>query len=221
MKLNTTTHFCKICFKPIEKTSLTSLFYPNKEICQNCFYESCPKFIKFKEQGIDCLSLYNYDDYIRKWLYQFKGLNDYELKNTFLGYILPVIKIKYRGYKIIPVPSSKSHNELRGYNQVIEMFKILGFEILDYLVKTKESKQSSLSYKERFKSENLFDYGASAKKLTKFKVLIVDDVYTSGTSIRACIKLVRRLNPKRIKVLVLAKTLPPKEDNPNKNKLKK
>lgn len=210
-KSNTTTPFCKICFKPIEDNSFHSLLFGKTTICESCYLKSEPEFIEFKESGVNCLAIYEYSDYIRKLLYQFKGANDYELNSTFFDYILPYLKLKFHGYYIIPVPSSKSHNQNRGYNQVIEMFKFLDLPILDYLEKTKESKQSSLSYKERFKSADLFDYGSKATSLAGKKVVIVDDVYTSGTSLRACIDLIKRLRPKKIKALLLAKTKPPLE----------
>ena len=42
--------------------------------------------------------------------------------------------------------------------------------------------------------------------LENHDVLIVDDIYTTGSTMKAAINLVEKLNPKEIKVLVLAKT---------------
>ena len=42
--------------------------------------------------------------------------------------------------------------------------------------------------------------------LEKDKVLLVDDIYTTGSTMRAAINLVEKLNPKQIRVLVFAKT---------------
>ena len=38
-------------------------------------------------------------------------------------------------------------------------------------------------------------------------ILIVDDVFTTGSTIRAAIDLVKQAKPKNIKVLVMAKTV--------------
>ena len=38
------------------------------------------------------------------------------------------------------------------------------------------------------------------------KVLLVDDIHTTGSSIDACLKMIRQGQPKDIKVLVIAKT---------------
>ena len=48
--------------------------------------------------------------------------------------------------------------------------------------------------------------------LPPIKVLIVDDVYTSGSTINAMIKLVKKAHPKSIKILILSKQLHNQED---------
>ena len=66
-------------------------------------------------------------------------------------------------------------------------------------------KQSDLSYQNRLKSIKNFSIKNDVD-LTNKKILLVDDIYTSGTTIEACYNLIKKLKPKNIKVLVLAKT---------------
>jgi len=51
--------------------------------------------------------------------------------------------------------------------------------------------------------------------LSKSRVLIVDDIYTTGSTMKAAINLVEKLNPKEIRVLVLAKTRTIPSEKPN------
>ena len=92
------------------------------------------------------------------------------------------------------------------------MFKPLGLKMIQCIHKTKNIKQSDLKADERHKiKEHL---AIDNVDLTKKKVLIVDDVYTTGSTVKAMIDLVTTKNPKKIKVLVMSKT---KDLGSNKN----
>ena len=151
------------------------------------------------------MSLYDYSEFVKKQIYLFKGCFDYEMKDIFLNLFIKELKIYFKGYKVIPVPSYKEDDELRGFNHVLEVFKQMGLDILPVVEKTEHFKQAEKSAKER-KSINKYLKLNSAKQLTKDRVLIVDDIYTTGATMKAVINLVEKLHPKEIKVLVLAKT---------------
>ena len=151
------------------------------------------------------MSLYDYSEFIKKQIYLFKGCFDYEMKDIFLNLFIKELRIYYQGYKIIPIPSYKNDDELRGFNHVIEVFKQFGLDIYPVIEKTEHFKQAEKSAKDRKSIKNYLKLN-STKSLAKDKVSIVDDIYTTGATMRATINLVEKLNPKKIKVLVLAKT---------------
>ena len=106
---------------------------------------------------------------------------------------------------MIPAPSSENSNKKRGFNHVEEMFKTLKLKMVKCIHKTSEVKQADLTTKEREKiSENLVidDVDLKGKK-----ILLVDDVYTTGSTIKAMIKLVKEKGAKNIKVLLMSKTI--------------
>ena len=166
-----------------------------------------PKFISFKVETYDAVSIYDYNPFIRKLVYQFKGCYDYELCEVFLNMFYRELKLRFSDYYVIPVPSYAEEDEERGFNHVVETFKCLGLKSLNILMKTEKHKQAISTVNERrevYKSLAL----KTQIDLRKKKVLIVDDIYTTGSTMSAAIKLIETLHPKKIKVLVLAKTKP-------------
>ena len=214
--LTPTTKYCKICFKEINNDEFARLFDGDICICAKCQADFEPRFISFKVNGYKATAIYEYTPYIKKLIYTYKGCFDYELYQTFLNLYFKEIKLRYSGYKVIPIPSYIKDDEIRGFNHVVEAFKTLGLEILPIISKTAHHKQADLTAKQRAKVSKYLVINKQIN-LEKCKVLLVDDIYTTGATMKAAINLVERLNPKDIKVLVLAKTrtLPSKNTNTN------
>ena len=181
------------------------LFDDDMCICPKCQDELDPKFVSFKVDGYKALAVYEYTPFIKNLIYLYKGCFDYELNETFLNLYIKEIKMRFRGYKIIPIPSYVEDDKKRGFNHVLEAFKKVGLEVLPIIEKTAHQKQADQTAKKR---KEIAKYLAFKEKinLENTKVLIVDDIYTTGSTMRATINMVERLNPKDIKVLVLAKT---------------
>ena len=198
---------CKICLKEIKITEFCRFFNSNISICQSCQKQIAPKFIHFDVDGYKALSLYEYSDFMKNLIYLYKGCSDYEMKDAFLNIFIKELRIRYKGYKIIPIPSYKHDDELRGFNHVNEVFKMMNLDILPILEKTQHHKQALKGAKRR-KEIHKYLRLTTNKTLEKLRVLIVDDIYTTGSTMKAAINLIEKLNPKGIRVLVLAKTKP-------------
>ena len=179
----------------------------NIPICRSCQNEMKPKFIKFKAEGHPATSIYYYNPFIKKLIYQYKGCYDYELNKAFISMFAREIRIRYLNYVVVPIPSYKKEDEERGFNHVIEIFKNLGLEMLEIIEKTEKHKQAKSSVNSRHQVYKFLALSAHPD-LRKKKVLLVDDVYTTGSTIKSSINLIEKLNPKRIEVLVIAKTKP-------------
>lgn len=88
---------------------------------------------------------------------------------------------------------------------MIEAFKLLDLKVIDIIEKTAHFKQANNTGKKRREIKKYLRLKEEID-LTNKKVLIVDDIYTTGATMNAAIKLVEKLNPKKIRVFVLAKT---------------
>ena len=182
-----------------------SILSKDVSICHRCFDRFKPQLTKFDVNGEEAMFLFYYDQTIQELLYQCKGCFDIELSQVFLEYFRNYLRLKFRGFIIIPAPSSKEGDEKRGFNHVVEIFSCLNLPMLRCVHKTKDIKQADLTSKQRESVGKILEI--DNVDLSNKKVLIVDDVYTTGSTIRSMINLVQSKNPKSIKVLVMSKTM--------------
>jgi competence protein ComFC len=113
---------------------------------------------------------------------------------------------------LIPVPLDKNKIRARGYNQSEELAKELGKVIsvpvvLNVLIKIKPTKpQMELSKEKREK--NLVDAfmvkNPSAIAQGK-KIFLVDDVYTTGSTMNECAKVLRQAGAKQVWGIAIAR----------------
>ncbi len=131
-----------------------------------------------------------------------KYLDFVDLKNIILGDAI-----------IIPIPLHKKRLRERGFNQAFEIANILGEKLGlvvndKILVKIKNTAhQTSLKDKhERLSNvRNSFEIPSKGRVIGK-TVILVDDVYTSGATMREAAKVLRRAGTRNIIGFVVAKT---------------
>ena len=181
-----------------------SILFSEPKLCHRCFESFNPVLRRFSVQNIDAFHIYYYDDVIKEKLYQLKGCFDYELAPIFLEYFIPFLRIKYFGYTLIPAPSFIDADKERGFNHVVEIFKSIGLPILSCIKKNKDVKQADLKSEERSKIKDYLTI--DNVDLSNKKILLVDDVFTTGSTIKAMIDLVSSKHPRKIKILVMSKT---------------
>ena len=194
---------CKLCFERIHFNGINALI-KNRMICQKCYNGF--ELINKKEyiNGIEVRYLYDYNEFLKKNIYLLKGCYDIELKDIFLDRWKYILRLIYKGYLLVPVPSYFESDNKRGFNHVEEIFSSLKLISNKCLKKTKDIKQANLSKKQREKIDKVLII-ENGEILKGKKVLIVDDIYTTGSTLNACINLVRKYYPKVLKCLILCK----------------
>lgn len=111
---------------------------------------------------------------------------------------------------VVPVPLHPRRLYARGYNQSLELARYIVPEtggVLEYgaLRRVRNTKaQSGLERKARL--ANIEDaFAVRPESVRKKKILIVDDVLTTGATLRTCARTLLRAGAARVEVLVLAR----------------
>lgn len=201
MYQNTPKRQCTLCLKPLyAQASLYHVLY-HPQICISCLqqFDILNSYGTVSHYSVRIL--YTYNDFFKQLIYQYKGLYDYALKDVFLDSFQEELKRRYRNYLVVVVPSSVGDNEKRGFVPNEEIVKTFAKHIFIGLYKDKEYKQTSQVDRTKVKKVMAIREG---EMLRGKKILLFDDVITSGSTIQACIDLVKKYQPKAIEVLVLA-----------------
>lgn len=210
-KLNEPMKVCKICLKTYKSLTFYSFLHDDYCLCDQCYKKLTPRFVSFKHGDVKCLSIYDYDEEMKSLIYQFKGCYDIALSEVFLSRFTRELFLLYKGYTIIPVPSYHTEDLKREFNHVLEIFSNLKLPIERLIEKTDNIKQSSFKKNERANIAKHLKM-SNVEKVRNKKILLVDDIHTTGSTIEACINLIKQGHPKNIQVLVIAKTRDDKYD---------
>ena len=196
---------CLECIKKLEKFKI-----------KNKVNRNIDKEVNYNEE----MYMYEYKDIVRKYIIDYKFNDKSYMYKGFARLILNDKKIykKINSYDIITaVPIHNKRMKIRGYNQsklvAKEISILLEKDYIDLVEKIKNNiAQSTLNRKQRI--ENVKDsyriksfYIKENNKLfSNKKILIIDDIYTTGSTINEVAKEVSKITKKEnIGILTIAK----------------
>lgn len=202
--------YCKICSEELNIRNVSNI---DNLICGNCLSK--------KYYFDKALSIFKYNKDIATVIHLFKFRNKFILSEFLASFLLEKInefndKIDY----IAPVPIHKKKLQIRGYNQTVLLtneFVKHGYTniINDLLIKSVQTKaQSELNYSDRVKNLTK-SFILNSKYIDTIKgknILIIDDVFTTGSTANECAKILKRFKANKVFVLTLAKTTLNKKD---------
>jgi ComF family protein len=159
------------------------------------------------------IKILRYENIVREKIIEYKFNEKTYLYNTMEKIILNDEKIcsflkKYD--IIIPVPMYKKRKQSRGYNQTELISKKLAKDlkiessnkVLRKVIDTK--KQSTLTKKERIKNvENAFNV-VNSKSIENKNVILLDDIFTTGSTLNECSRMLKLAGTKEIAILTIA-----------------
>lgn len=204
---------CPPCFQ--------KLSFVTAPVCKKCGKEIADETMEYCE---DCMvhghafssgvALLNYDEIARKSMVKIK----YNNKREYLDFYGTVLAARYGSVirrmhadVIIPVPIHRSRRRKRGFNQAEILAEILG-QKLGIPVETELLKrnrrtlpQKELSPADRLK--NLMGaFTAAPLPDGKKRILLVDDIYTTGSTLEACAQVLDKAGAEVVYFVVIFMT---------------
>jgi len=199
-------------------------------LCDRCFRlidfkatQTCPICRKISENGKTCRSCRSrsqltgvmifgeHKGVIKKMIWEYK----YGFIKELADPLSEIICLKFKKFIeekkpiLTFVPASKKRMKWRGFNQsellALEIGKRSRLEVVCLLSKDNDSKsQVGLSRKERLKNmKGKFSFTGSRVK--NKRVIIIDDVYTSGATLEECALILRKNGFREVYGLVLTR----------------
>ncbi len=191
--------YCQHCGKPLES------YLANTCYCASCLSQKSPFRL--------CRAAIEYDDFSKKIILDFKFRDCLENKVMLARWLFMAGKdIFAEGIDvIIPVPLHYARLFKRKYNQsavlTAELSKLCGIPG-DYKSLRKirhTTPQVQCNGKQRSKNvKNAFDV-IRPEKIKGKHVLLIDDVFTTGATLRECAKALKKAGAKSVDALTVAK----------------
>ena len=208
---------------------LTNIIFPIKcgicgklgnYICKDCIAEL--KNFEIKKQYEDVFFVYDYEGKIRELILKYKFKDSPFLYKTFTECLLKNKKVCQflKSYDIIlSVPLHKKRLRQRGYDQsqliAKELAKKFNYnlhnkkELIYYnniLIKNKNTKPQSLKdMQSRIKDVIGIYEVKNIEKILGKNIVIFDDIYTTGSTLKECKKVLLEAGAKNVGILALAK----------------
>ena len=190
---------CKNKFEPVSEASC-------KTCCKKSSETSCEDCQEWERKGksVNHKALYYYNEEMKEYFQKYKFQGDQLLASLFAEEVKATLK-KYKGYTIVPIPLSDKRNEKRGFNQVTAILEAAGIPYQDLLIKKDTKAQSQRNKKERLKSEQAFERKELKNKSWPEKIMIMDDIYTTGATIERAKEMLHVNGVKEIRSFSLAR----------------
>lgn len=189
---------CRICCRPFQNLEEK---FRHGDLCHDCFrWEGDPEWQGNLHQNT---SIYLYNEFCKVVMSRYKFRGDYILAKIFAESIKEVLQ-KINPDILVPIPLSEERLYERGFNQAEALIIESGYQPAKILSRIHSEKQSKKSRHERIHIPQVFQVETRESLLGK-KVLLIDDIYTTGSTLRHAAKLLKAAGAESVQSLTLAR----------------
>lgn len=180
---------CEACDEQLNQLQGERCFKCSRQskehICSDCRFWEEDDSLQFNR------SVYSYNPHIRDMITQWKYRGDYILAHIFKPLFIKTFMKEYsflmKEALLIPIPLSDERIAERGFNQAKVLADFLPLPNQELITRIHQEKQAKKTRYERISSKNPFIINERIEQ----KVILIDDMYTTGTTLRQASVLLR------------------------------
>ena len=154
---------------------------------------------------------FRYEGRLKEVVHQFKYEDAFILSHDLAKVLIPLVReVKdYKTYNPAFIPLSKEKMRSRGYNQAEllaqEVGKALGLKVCDLMDRLAQEETQVISKTKTARKQNIKGVFKIKKNADiPRKVILIDDVVTTGATVEEATKVLKRAGVKKVIVLALA-----------------
>ena len=147
--------------------------------------------------------LYRYNEAMKEYMQRYKFNGDYRLRMVFQREFSKVVN-EQKTDLIVPIPVTSTTMQTRGFNQVIGLLREVSYQPILRTKASSKVAQSSKTKEERLTTKQPFILESPEKVINK-RILLVDDVYTTGRTLYHAAVLFKQAGCKEIGSVSLAR----------------
>jgi len=160
------------------------------------------------------LYIFKYEGIIKERLIKFKFREKVYIYKAFVKFLIKNKKVCrfLKSYDIIiPVPIHYNRKVTRGYNQSAliskEIAKKLDIEYKEKVLFKKVNNKPQSTKDKEARKENVIGvyYTKNKNQIYSKKILLLDDIYTTGSTVNECSKMLKLAGAKYVDVITIAK----------------
>jgi len=186
---------CAICSRELDES------FRREQLCLDCVrWENNPEWAGYLTKNV---SLFHYNDFLKELIAKYKYRGDYALAEVLAPFMKE--RLQRLEYDLITViPLSKDRLQERGFNQAQALLDVLQINSTELLTRIHTEKQSKKSRQERINLPQIF----KVKNRTAIQgknIVIVDDIYTTGSTVRHAAKALKLAGAEKIETMTIAR----------------
>jgi competence protein ComFC len=186
---------CRICCRPFSQMDEQ---FRHGDLCNDCVrWEADSEWQGYLDQNV---SLFQYNDFLKEVIARFKFRGDSVIAKAFAEQLKSELaKLEYDF--LVPIPLSEERLYERGFNQAEALLAVTGYSPMPLLTRIHSEKQSKKSRNERIHVPQVFQVSENVSG----KILLIDDIYTTGSTLRHAAKILKEAGAERIQSITLAR----------------
>ncbi|HET7577931.1 MAG TPA: ComF family protein [Bacillales bacterium] len=191
---------CRICGRSLDELDAA---YRHGDICYDCVRWEEGEWAGLLKKN---RSLYTYNPFLKDVVARFKFRGDAVMVQGFEREWSALFERDFLGHLPVPIPLSRERLYERGFNQALELARLLPVSPCEALERVaNEPKQSKKTRLERLSLDRPVFRCARSPEIQEKRIVLIDDIYTTGSTVRRAAKVLLECGAASVSSMTVAR----------------